>query len=84
MKTHFNFFAALFALLLIVSFISPDLTAQRKKNNSDINHDSIVIANYGKPVYGTQQAKTIQEIAKILNKAGGLSGNSIIKFKLIL
>jgi predicted Zn-dependent protease len=83
MKTSFNFLAAFFTLLLIISFTSPDITAQRKKHNEDINHDSIVIANYGKPVYGTEQAKKVQEIAKILNKAAGLSGNSIIKFKLI-
>ncbi|MBK7865753.1 MAG: hypothetical protein IPJ75_01445 [Ignavibacteriales bacterium] len=44
-------------MLLVISFTSPDITAQRKKNNNDINHDSIVILNYGKPVYGTQQGK---------------------------
>jgi len=83
MKTSFNFVAALFALLIIASFVSPDLTAQRKKNQVEINHDSIVIATYGKPVYGTEQYKKIQEIAKVLNKAAGLTGSSIIKFKLI-
>ncbi len=83
MKTTINLFSAFLAIVLFVSVWSPDLSAQRKKNNQDINHDSIVIATYGKPVYGTEQAKKIQEIAKVLNKAAGLSGSSIIKFKLI-
>ncbi|KAA0265432.1 MAG: hypothetical protein EDM75_02830 [Chlorobiota bacterium] len=83
MKTTINIFSAFLAVILFVSIWSPDLSAQRKKNQQEINHDSIVIANYGKPVYGTEQAKKIQEIAKVLNKAAGLSGSGVIKFKLI-
>jgi predicted Zn-dependent protease len=89
MKTSFNFFTALIALLIMVSFLSPDLNAQRKKNNQDnsdayINFDSLAQATYGKAIYGTEQYKKIQEVAKLLNKAAGLSGSSIIKFKLIV
>jgi len=83
MKTKFNLFSAFLAIVIIVSVWSPDISAQRKKNQVEINHDSIVIATYGKPVYGTEQYKKIQEVAKVLNKAAGLSGSSVIHFKLI-
>lgn len=83
MKTKFNLFSAFLAIAIIVSVWSPDISAQRKKNQVEVNHDSIVIATYGKPVYGTEQYKKIQEVAKVLNKAAGLSGNSAIHFKLI-
>ncbi|MBV6444262.1 MAG: M48 family metalloprotease [Ignavibacteriales bacterium] len=83
MKTTFNFFSTILVAILFVSFISTDTSAQRKKNEADINWDSVAQATYGKAVYGTPQNKMVDEVAKVLNKAAGLSGSSAIHFKLI-